>query len=243
MRTDVRDPARMSPRSLLLVAAVLWVVLWHPATTAALLEDRERSNENAVAGGTLDVALSEVGAGTEDSTLDETDDDTLDETWKDLSHEPTLGASDAVDNTVRIDNGRSSLAASRVNVTVSYTEDDGLLGIDGNADGTARTLVIDSLEYGNTELVGTEVVDENGNGHVDLEDLTLGTTAANLSDLDGIAVDGTVDLRLVVDGSRQLLDGVGAEDGVDITVTVRAESPTFVDTDRSTGNTIRYATL
>lgn len=216
----------------------------HPVgSTSAYVFDDETSSQNTISGGTLDGKLSEVGAATQGSTLDELLENTLDETWKDTSHESILSLSAAVNNTARINNSESSLQADRVNVTVSYTESDGLLGTGGNADKTAQTLTIESFTYQNTELVGTEIVDENGDGEVDIYDLTIGGTATNLSQLSGVSAGGTADLHLSINGDAGLLSGVGSEDGVNIQVTIQLEHASFDDSDVSQNNVIRYATL
>lgn len=228
------------PRSGLLLVLALWVLLLHPvAMTSAFVLDQDASGQNTVSGGMLDAKLSEIGPATEGSTLDEQTQDSIEETWKDTSHRD----SDDVNNTVRINNTRSSLDASRVNVTVSYVESDGALGSSGNGDETARTYVIRSVEYRNTELVGSEIVDENGNGVVDLEDMTLGETATNLTHLSGVAAGATADLHLSIDGNPGLLVSPGSEDGLNITVTIRSESSGYADRDVSQNNVIRYATL
>lgn len=221
---------------------VLGVVLWQSSLpTQALWADRDISQQNTLSGGTLDAKLSEVGAGTEDSTLDEQQEDTLDSTWADLQHDPTTGNNDPVNNTLRINTTQSSIGAGRVNVTITYTESDGGLGTTGNANKTARTLVVETFNYQNTNLLGSKVTDENGNGHIDVEDLTLGETATNLTALPGIAAASTADLRIVIDGDRSLLSGVGTEDGVTLRFIIRSENTTFADGDLTQNNTIRYA--
>lgn len=229
------------PRLVAVIAVVAVLALPVPAPTNAWSTDAEVSRQNTLHGGTHDITLSEVGAGTEGSTTDEQQQNSISQTWVDLNHDPTSGDNDPVNNTVRINTSTSSIGADRVNVTVDFSESDGSLGTAGNPDNTARTLVVDTLEYKSVGLIGVEVVDENGNGHVDIDDLTLGNTSTNLTHLDGIAVGSTADLHLVIDGKRSLLSGVGEDDGLTIRVTIRGESPTFVDPDTSTNNTIRYA--
>ena len=226
----------------ILAVACLGMLLTHPGgVTAAFVLDVDTSGANPVAGGTLDTKLTEVGPATQDSTTDEAGEDSIDDTWQDLEHDSVLNSDAAVSNTVRIDNTGSSLDADHVNVTVTYFESDGSLGTPGNADETARTLVVESLTYKGTELVGSGVVDENNNGDVDLEDLTLGETASNLSRLSGVSATATADLRVSLNGDAGLLLSVSGGDGLTITITIRAENAGFADADISKNDTIRYA--
>ena len=227
----------------ILAVVCLGMLLAHPGgVTAAFVFDLDTSGANPVAGGTLDTKLTEVGPATRDGTTDEAGEDGIEDTWQDLEHDSVLSPDAAVNNTVRIDNTGSSLDADRVNVTVTYVENDseGSLtsGTTGNADETARTLVVESLTYKDTDRLGSEVVDENDDGDVDLEDLTLGETASNLSQLSGLTASGTADLRIVIDGDSGL---VGSDDGLDITVTITARAGGFEDADKSRNNTIIYA--
>ena len=225
-----------------LAVACLGMLLAHPGgVTAAFVFDLDTSGANPVAGGTLDTKLTEVGPATRDGTTDEAGEDGIEDTWQDLEHDSVLSPDAAVNNTVRIDNTGSSLDADRVNVTVTYVENDSSLGTPGNADETARTLVVESLTYKNTDLLGSEVVDENDDGNVDLEDLTLGETASNLSQLSGLTASGTADLRIVIDGDSGLLGLTGSGDGLDITVIITARAGGFEDADKSRNNTIIYA--
>lgn len=226
----------------ILAVACLGMLLAHPGgVAAAFVFDLDTSGANPVAGGTLDTKLTEVGSATQDGTTDEAEEDGIEDTWQDLEHDSALSSDTAVNNTVRIDNTGSSLDADRVNVTVTYVENDSSLvtsGTTGNADETARTLVVESLTYKDTDRLGSEVVDENNDGDVDLEDLTLGQTASNLSQLSGLTASGTADLRIVIDGDSGL---VRSGDGLDITVTITARAGGFEDADKSRNSTIIYA--
>lgn len=217
----------------LLVVLVVAAVASPPAL--AFVADTDASTGNTVEAGVLDLALTEAGPATQESTTDESGADLVTDTWEDTSHTD----SDTVNNTLVLENNRSSLAAG-VNVTVSYAERDGSLGTAGNADNTSRTVKVVEFVYDGTDLVGTEIADENGNGRVDVEDLTLGETATNLSSLPPIAAGGTANLTIALDGNVALLDGVGSDDGVDIRFDVRAEASSFGDPDRSADNTIVY---
>lgn len=228
--------SRLTAVSIACLGALLLV---GPATTGAFLFDIDASTANPLTVGTLDTKLSEVGAATEDSTTDDQSVDTATDTWED--QELSAGAlviNDVVNNTLRINNSKSDYAVETVNVTVSYVENDSD-GTSGNPDNTSSTLVVTSLEYQNTELVGSEVVDENGNGEVDVQDLTMGDTAANLSTLDGMTAGGSADLTLVIEGNRALLD-LSTGDGVDFTLKVRSTGAGFTDRDQSLNNTIIY---
>lgn len=231
----------MNCRTLIVVVVCVLVAVSTAPGAVALFTDGDASTANTVEGGTVDLKLSEVGPATPDSTTDETMEDAVADTWEDLNHDKTLGEP-PVNNTLRLDNARSSLDANRVNATVSYAENDTTLSISGNADETARTIEINEFVYDGTDLVGAKIADENGNGRVDLEDLTLGDTRRNLSSLSGVASGSSVDMTVSFEGERDLLTGVGGGDGVDITVEIRAHA-SFVDRDVSHNNTIQYAHL
>ena len=231
----------MNCRTLIVVAVCVLVAVSTAPGAVALFTDADASTANTVEGGTVDLKLSEVGPTTQDSTTDETMEDAVADTWEDLTHDETLGEP-PVNNTLTLDNSRSSLDANRVNATVSYAENDTTLSTSGNADETARTIEINEFVYDGTDLVGAKIADENGNGRVDLEDLTLGDTRRNLSSLSGVASGSSVDMTVSFEGERDLLTGVGAGDGVDITVEIRAHA-SFVDRDVSRNNTIRYAVV
>jgi hypothetical protein len=223
-----------------IVGVVLAAAIATAPTTVAHYTDTETSFDNPVAATVLDLKLSEVGAATEDSTTDETGADLVDATWMDSIHYDGLLANDQVENTLRIDNSNSAVAADSIGIEVTYVEaDDG--SPDGDVDDTASTMVLAAFSYGGTSLLGTEIADENGNGEYDVEDLTLGETASKLSELSGLSASGTADLRIVIDGHTGLLGGLLDSDGLDITVTVTARAGGFADADESRNNTIIYA--
>ena len=230
--------------------AVRWhVVLWlliglvvgSVPTVFALVTDTDASAQNTIEGGTLDLKLSEIGPATRDSTTDETRADVVTDTWEDLSHDETVDP-EPVNNTLMLNNSNSSVDADRVNVSVSYTENDTSLGTSGNPDATARTIRILEFTYAGTDLVGTEITDENGNGRVDLEDLTLGDTEQNLTTLSGVAAGNAAALTISFDGDRGLLSLVESGDGLDIGIELRVHAGAD-DRDTSANNTIRYAIL
>jgi hypothetical protein len=225
---------------IVVVVCVLVAVSTAPGAVA-LFTDGDASTANTVAAGTLDLKLSEVGPATQDSTTDETKEDAVADTGDDLTHDETLGEP-SVNNTLTLDNSRSSLDANRVNVTVSYAENDSAVGTPGNADRTARRIQINEFVYNGTDLVGSKITDENGNERIDIEDLEFGDTKRNLSSLSGVASGSSVDMTVSFEGERDLLTGVTGGDGIDITVEVRAHA-SFVDRDVSSNNTIRYAVV
>jgi type II secretory pathway pseudopilin PulG len=222
------------------VGVVLAAAIATAPTTVAHYTDTETSFDNPVAATVLDLKLSEVGPATEDSTTDETGADFVDATWADSNQHGGLLVNDPVENTLRIDNSNSAGAADSIGIDVTYVEaDDG--GTTDNVDDTASTMVLDAFSYGGTSLLGTEITDENGNGDYDVEDLTLGQTASNLSQLSGLTAAGTADLRIIIDDNSGLLGPIGSGDGLDITVTVTARAGGFKDADESKNTTIIYA--
>jgi hypothetical protein len=222
-----------------IVGVVLAAAIATAPTTVAHYTDTETSFDNPVAATVLDLKLSEVGDPTEDTT-DETGADLVDATWADSNHDDGLLANDQVENTLRIDNSNSAVAADSIGIEVTYVEaDDG--SMDGDVDDTASTMALAALSYSGTSLLGTEIADENDNGEYDVEDLTLGQTASNLSHLSGLSASGTADLRIIIDGNSGLLGLIGSGDGLDITVTVTARAGGFADADESRNNTIIYA--
>ncbi|WP_227380653.1 hypothetical protein [Haladaptatus halobius] len=145
-----------------------------------------------MAAGTLDASLSEVGPATQGSTTDETNQDTVSAIWRDLSH--SLLIAPPIRNTLQLRTTRSSLPADRVGLVISHTESDGLLGLPGNSQATARSIRITECTYGGVSLLGTVIWDENGNGNYDVDDLTQGQTQQNLLTLSRITAGGTTSL-------------------------------------------------
>lgn len=232
------DPGLRSITALWGVALLgVAVVLTPPAGSGAFYTDADSAGNNSISGGTLDPKLSEVGPTTQGSTTDETAADSIRDTWEDASH-PTDG-SEFANNTVELSNAESSLPADRVNVSITYVENDSG-GTGGNADNTATTVEVASFVYGGSELVGTDLTDQNGNGFVDVADLTGGTNADNLSTLGGVAAGDATTIELSLSGQATLLDGVALGDGLDVDVSIAAHRVSYVDEDTSTNNTIIY---
>ncbi len=230
-----RDPKLVS-LWLVLVVSVGGLAV-DPVLTAAYFHDVDSAANNTVSGGVVDPKLSEAGPATQNSTTDESGTDAVRDTWEDLMH-PTDGSQN-VNNTVELSTTDSMLDVSSVNVTVSYAENDSG-GTGGNGDSTASTVEVVSLVYNGSELVGSELTDQNGNGIVDVEDLTNGSNADALSSLNGIPAGGNRSLHVSLSGKATLLDGVTMGDGLDVTVTFRAERSSYVDEDRSSNNTVLY---
>lgn len=205
----------------------------------AFYADAAVSQDNTVGGGLLDGKLSEVGPATQESTTDETRSDAVEDTWEDTSH--ATGGSETTSNVLAVNNSDSTVAAEWVNLTISYAENDSGIGATaGNAANTTRTIEITGFTYDGTDLLASTVADENGNGRLDVEDLTLGETATNLSSLSGIGATETANVSLDLSGEAALLGGVGSGDGVDITVSITLHASSFADRDESVDNTIRY---
>lgn len=219
--------------------AVVVLALLASTTAVALLADGDASGSNGVSGGSLDLKLAEVGNATQDGTDDEQATDAVVDTWEDRSH--ATDGSEAVRNALALNNSESSVAADRVNVTVGYAENDTDLGSGGNPDRTARTVEVTRFVYDGGDLLESEVSDRNANGIVDVEDLTNGTNARNLSSLSGPGPGETVALNLTLSGKADLLSGVGTGDGIDAELEIRVHAGGFAESDRARDNTLRYA--
>ena len=224
----------------LLILALLFLAAGvgdgHDAHTFASYADEDLSANNTVHGGTLDLNLAELGPANVESTVDEAGSDQLAGTWADPAHSDN----DTVYNTIELNSTQSTLSADRIALSVSYTENDTAGGTDGNVDATARTFEVRSFEYGGRELVGTTVTDENGNGIVDIEDLTHGDSATNLTSLSGLSAGETITLTLELGGDSTRSGGIGSGDGLDLALEIGAHASTFTETDRTAENTITY---
>lgn len=229
-------PARRTAAVVFVLVTV--AVVGPPLSTSAFLQDSDSSAQNPITAGTIDLKLAEVGPASHDSTTDESGADTVYDTWEDYDH--STDGSDTVNNTLTLNNSHSSLAVDTINVTVSYAENDTSLGTSGNENKTARTITIDAFVYNGTDLVGTELTDQNGNGKVDVEDLILGSNTQNLSTLDGMGPSDSVNLTVRFSGNSDVLSGPGSGDGIDIEFEIRAANATFVDRDAATDSTIQY---
>lgn len=226
------------PWTALGVLALIVVVAISPIqSSVALLANTGIADQNPIHSGALDSKLSEQGPATQDSTTDGISADIVSNTWEDQAHN-TLGT-DNVSNTLEVNNSASTLTANVVNITISHTENDSDAN-DGNAVNTSRTLEVTAFSYDGDDLTDTELTDQNGNGRLDVDDLTRGSNAENLSTLTGIAAGQTAQLTIAISGSTGLISGVESGDGVDIIVKLRVQRRSFADTDYSTNNTIQY---
>lgn len=227
--------------SIVLIACMCTASLSGIPLTAAQFTDTDAGSTGSVHAGVLDVKLSEVGPATRASTTDESHRDSVQNTFEDLNHNSTT-----LRNTLRVDNTHSTLATERIGLAVSYIETDGKTtgkkGRTGNADATAQTLRVSQFRYKGSSLLGSTIRDENANGQYDLHDLTLGQTKTNLAALSGLAADGTGDLTIGISADRGFLGSrVRSGDGLDVTLEITGTSRSFIDSDTSSSNTIRYA--
>lgn len=221
-----------------MVTAGLVVALTGIPISWASYADADASDRNTLQAGSLDLKLAESGpTNGQGSTTDENGSDTVYHTWEDTNHD-TLGG-DTVTNTLTLNNSRSTLGIEHVNITVEYAENDGPDGSGGNAMNTSRTIEVTEFTYAGNDLTAN-LSDANGDGSLDVDDLTRDANADALSGLAGVQNGGTVNLTASFSGATDLIDGVSTDDGVDITVTVNGSKRSYVDADVSEHNTIRY---
>lgn len=225
--------------ALCLVFSLGITVVGGPLPTGTFLADSAVANQNVVDVGVLDLKLNETGpTNGEGSTTDETGIDVAHDTWEDTNHD-ALG-NDVVSNTLEMNNSISTIGSERVNVSVLFSENDTDVD-DGNAPNSSRTVEITTFEFGGTDLVGSELTDQNDNGRLDVEDLTLESNAQNLSERSGLAAGASTNLTIEMSGSADLVAGVGSGDGIDLTIEIRVHAHSFTEADRSVNNTIQYA--
>lgn len=230
-------PFRTAAAALVLASSLGLALVGVPGS-AAFYTDTDAADGNALDGGSLDPKLTESGpTNGYESTTDENESDVVYDTWEDTAHD-TLGTHN-VSNTLTISNAESTLSAEQVDIVVEYAENDSSSG-DGNSMNTSRTIVVEAFAYAGEDLTGT-LSDENGDGNLDLDDLTRGSNVDALSGLSGVSTGGTANLTVAFSGTADLIDGVGSGDGVDVTVTIRGANTGFADADVSKNNTIRYA--
>jgi spore coat-associated protein N len=187
----------------LTIAAIL-VIGMVGVGTWALFSDTEKSTDNVISAGTLDLQIGApvdaifgaTGIKPGDYIPSDTDDPSL----------PGTPAKIALSNAGSIDGGSC-------NVTFSYADVTPSTGI--SADEFAKGLNVIDLHYGSTNLAGL-IDDLNGNTRIDMDDLAH----TNLGSLAGIPANGaqTVDFTIQV----QLDEGAGNEfqgEGINITIT------------------------
>lgn len=222
-----------------IVIAIVATVSAAPlAHTDARYVDSEVS-AGTVSGGVLDLQLTQLGPATADSDTSQTDADAVTGTWVDYTHD--TNGDDTISNTLELSNGAGTIDAETVDLTLSYRENDTDGGMSGNAESAAQTVIVDEFVYGDTDLLETEIDDENGDGRIDLDDLTRGETAENLSSLPGIDAGASRPLTISLTGRAELLDIISGGDGIDFDLAIRAVNGSVVDPDAARDNTIRYA--
>lgn len=228
-------PASDASGVIVLACAVLLVgAAAMPAV--GLLSDADASGNNPVTGAVVASTLDETGPASRESTTDERDPATVSDTWEDTAH-PTDGSA-AVENTLTVDAGPATADSDTVAVVVSFVENDtGTASTDGNGEQTAKSVQVTEFAYNGSDVLSTKLTDLNGNGNVDVEDLTNGSNADELATLGGVSAGSTADIDMTLSGSSTLLD---TGDGIDITVAVRTEASSYTDTDRSVNNTVIY---
>lgn len=225
-------------RCVVIVVAVAVTVSGAPLLeTGAHYVDTDTA-DGTVTGGVLDPALVQLGPATADSETNESDADTVTGTWVDYTHD--TGGGDRVTNTLELSNENATIGPAVVNLTISYAENDTADGMSGNAESTAQTIVVEEFVYNGTDLVNTTFVDENGNGRLDLDDLTMANNDDNLSSLSGTGADSAQNLTITLSGKATLLDIISSGDGIDFHVAIRANRSSVVDADAARVNTIQY---
>ena len=197
------------------------------------------ADDGTISAGVLDPILSQIGPATADSVTGRTDADTVTETWADYSHDPNGG--DTVSNTLELSIENRTIDAATLDLTVSYAENDTDGGMSGTAASTARTIVVEEFVYNETDLNRTTFVDENDNGRIDLDDLTMAENDANLSSLAGMDAGTARNLTITLSGEAELLDIVGSGDGIDFEIRIRTVNGSVIDDDAARENTIQYA--
>lgn len=226
--------------TVLLVVCLCLVSLGGVLTVSGFFADTDSRAGGTVQAGVLDIKLSEVGPTTGDSTTDERQRDVVHDTFEE-SYDARFDFTDIAKNTLRIDNTESSLAIERIGLVFSYTESDqnSVIGNGGNAKATAKSIQLTQFTYKGTDLLGTVIQDENGNGIFDVDDLTRGQTKQNLTTLSGIPAGKTANLTIELTGIDDRLP-FDRGDGIDIILRIQGSNQSFTDDDASIDNTFRY---
>lgn len=224
--------------SIILVVCLCLASFGGVPSAAAFFVNTDTISGGTAQAGVLDLKLSEVGPATRSSTTDETQRDAVTDTFEN----PRYGLI-PVENTLQVDNTKSSLPADQISLRVTYTESDRTVNlINVGPQTTARTLTLATFTYQGTNLLGTVVQDENGNDQYDVDDLTSGQTRTNLAALPGIQAGGTADIRIEITRNTGLIGGISeGGDGIDMELQIEGSATSFTDSDSSTSNTIRYA--
>lgn len=189
--------------------------------------------QNTLQSGSFDGKLTEIGPATENSTTDETDADQIRDTWEDHSH--TNGSVDMVNNTIDIANPDTVFRVQKLNITVSYVENDSALLGNDNAQETAQSMNVSEFRYNGTSYK-ENITDVNNNGGKDIDDLARSTVT-----LEGIAATENTSLKFSIAGDSRNNNNLGGDDGIDFTVHITTVvTPSWSDTDESVNNTIQY---
>jgi hypothetical protein len=105
-----------------------------------------------------------------------------------------------------------------LDIVFSYVKSDGSPNtIPKSADQTAAVLQVTSLAYGVTNLLAI-LVDTNGNGYIDVQDLKGAANITALTNLSGLAAGASKNFNISV----RLWSGTGSEfqaDGISLTIT------------------------
>lgn len=226
---------RLAVVALVASTAVLLPGTYYP--THALLWDTDGGSGNSIRVTSVDGKLSEIGPATQNGTIDETKADTAGDTWEDHSHEN--GTTDEVSNTLELANPNATAEITHVNISISYVQNDSdVEDLIDDSNATAESMNVSVFEYNGTDLVATELEDVNNNSRIDLDD----AARSGPTRLDGIGADDAANLTLTLVGDATRNDNIVGGDGIDFTVTIEwAVAPSWRDADRSVNNTIQYA--
>jgi predicted ribosomally synthesized peptide with SipW-like signal peptide len=179
-----------------LALALLLVAGMTGAGTFAYFSDTETSTGNTFTAGTLDLQVSD------DSSVDPDPwGDGVDLTW--VMNNMVPGGS-SVTNTVSLQNV-GSVQGNHVEISFSHTLDENPVESDTNPNSQpgdlAKWLEITAMQYDGVNIL-PQLVDANGNGWIDLEDVTLSANTVEDGPLDNLpspeAVGGTGTLSMTI---------------------------------------------
>ncbi|OGO31544.1 MAG: hypothetical protein A2Z29_10740 [Chloroflexi bacterium RBG_16_56_11] len=195
--TGYKKTGKISPAWLVLpVSVALVIIAGHIGVTRSSLVDTEDASGNQAAVGALDLKTNDI--------------DGVSQTLYATSMLPgnTIGPS-----TIQLRNA-GSINGSSLDIAFSYVENDGNPNsVNKNANDTAGTMEVTTLNYGGSSLLGS-VSDANSNGYKDVYDLAN----AALSGLSGLNVSSTKNFEITV----QLRSDTGTDfkaDGITLTMT------------------------
>lgn len=172
--------------------------------TFAYFTDNETSSGNQLVAGTLDLKTNDA--------------DGVSQTLYATSMSPgdTVGPS-----TITLKNAGTTNGAT-MDIVLSYLQSDGSPNILPNktADETAAVLQVTTLTYV-TNLLDT-LTDTNGNGYIDVQDLTNAPNVTSLTDLSGLNALATKSFVIAVQLRSEILDDFQS-DGIEMTMTFTLE--------------------